>query len=439
MKSKKWLKVLLVLIWSLSLSALAFHVEASEGRSLGRDIDLFEESLQRAPGQSAAQENNTHGNLASVLKQLAESPIGQVFTSILTSQFSNWGIDPNVVSSINIVEAWKNFLAPKREVVVAVIDTGIDPNHPFLADNLHVTNGKLSATKNFGKDFSKGRANENTPIDTHGHGTHVAGIIKSVFPQVRILTLKYYNPTASGQDNLNSTIAALRFAVEQNVDIINYSGGGPEPSDEELAILKEAERKGILVIAAAGNEQNNIDDRSKAYYPASYNLSNIISVAAHDQNLRKLASSNFGAQSVHISAPGHRVRSSLPQERAGYLTGTSQATAFVSGVAALLMAQFPSLNAAQIKSVITQSARPEGTLQGLVQTGGRLDAANAQSFALKLSPSTEESTPTPTPARDLANRNPNSQGQIIYLRSQKSEATEKSFEDKVREYLQTAH
>ena len=78
------------------------------------------------------------------------------------------------------------------------------------------------------------------------HGAHVTGIIRSVFENVKILPLKYYNPQASGQDNLDSTIKALKFAVDAGVDIINYSGGGPEPATEELKVLKKAERKNTI-------------------------------------------------------------------------------------------------------------------------------------------------------------------------------------------------
>merc|ERR1711916_263879 len=99
----------------------------------------------------------------------------------------------------------------KDEVVVAVIDTGIDPTHPFLKDNLYTLSGKAS-TNNYGVDFSKGKKDAKQPIDTHGHGTHVSGIIKSVYPDVKILSLKYYNKLASGKENLDSTIQALRYA-----------------------------------------------------------------------------------------------------------------------------------------------------------------------------------------------------------------------------------
>jgi subtilisin family serine protease len=338
--------------------------------------------------------------------------------SILESQFASWGVEPtNRKSSINILPAWKMF-AKKKEIIVAVIDTGIDPTHPFLKNNLYVPTGKASS-QNYGIDFSKSRKSRLQPIDNHGHGTHVSGIIKSVHPGVKILSLKYYNPKASGQDNLNSTIAALRYAVEQNVDIINYSGGGPEPALEELKILKEAERKGILIVAAAGNEESNIDVKSNAYYPASYGLNNIITVTAHDRNLQMLSSSNWGKTSVDISAPGYRIRSALPNNRAGYLTGTSQATAFVSGSAALLMSQYPGLRTEEIKEILKQSAKKEITLLSKCSSGGRLDAGKAQIFAAKYLKAKKTRSLANKNQRDVAThkRKGKKQGQIFYRRA----------------------
>jgi len=332
--------------------------------------------------------------------------------SILKSRYVSWGVQPeNQSSSINIVDAWKKFEG-KKEIVVAVIDTGIDPTHPFLKDNLYTKNGSASAT-NYGIDFSKSTKNKLQPIDTHGHGTHVSGIIKSVFPKVRILPLKYYDKTASGKDNLDSTIAALRYAVDSGVDIINYSGGGPEPDYAELEILKKAEAKGILVVAAAGNEESNIDQEKNAYFPASYKLSNIITVTAYNQSLQILSSSNYGKNSVDVAAPGYRIKSSLNFGKAGFLTGTSQATAFVSGVAALLKAQFPEITAAQMKKVIIESAKKEFSFTNKCKSEGRVDSAKAQEVAAKLlNHGNDTKVAKNEKKRDLANSK--STGKIIY-------------------------
>ena len=349
-----------------------------------------------------SQSANIQGNLPRVQSQRVEEK-SYFDPHDLTSSYVSWGVNPENPASINLLEAWKKF-KKKKEIVVAVVDTGIDPAHPFLEKNIFVETGKVDES-NFGVDFSKDKKQKGAPTDQHGHGTHVSGIIKSIFPDVKILALKYYNPNASGLDNLNSTVEALKYAVDNNVDVINYSGGGPEAAVEELRVLKEAERKGILVVAAAGNEESNIDDKKKAYFPASYGLKNIITVTAHDEDLKILSSSNYGRASVDIFAPGYRIKSSLQNGRAGYLTGTSQATAFVTGVAALIKSQYPNLSTEKIKEIIKASAKKEVTMEGKCATGGRLDEASALTLAAQLD--------SDVPGRQLA-QTKKEEGKIIY-------------------------
>ncbi len=352
---------------------------------------------------SSFAQSNIQGNLPRVQTQRSEEK-SYFDPKDLTSNYVSWGINPENPASINLLEAWKKF-KKKKEIIVAVVDTGIDPVHPFLEKNIFVEQGRVDEN-NFGVDFSKDKKGKGAPLDQHGHGTHVSGIIKSIYPDVKILALKYYNPTASGIDNLNSTVEALRYAVDNNVDVINYSGGGPEAAVEELRILKEAERKGILVVAAAGNEESNIDDKKKAYFPASYGLKNIITVTAHDEDLKILSSSNYGRASVDIFAPGYRIKSSLQNGRAGYLTGTSQATAFVTGVAALIKSQYPNLATEKIKEIIKASAKKESSMEGKCATGGRLDAASALTLAAQFAGESD------LPNRQLATKK--EEGKIIY-------------------------
>ncbi len=308
---------------------------------------------------------------------------------LIFSEYGSWAITEEYqVSSIRLREAWEKLGSNtektiRKSVLVAVIDTGIDYNHSFIKNNIEIPRG-LASSGNYGMDFSKGTKDKNKPEDMHGHGTHIAGVIKSVIPDVKILPLKYYNPTASDSDNLKSTVLAIEFAIEQNVDIINYSSGGPGASLEELRALKKAEEKGILIVAAAGNRSSNIDDIKNAYYPASYGLSNIITVINHDSDGRLGPSSNFGKTKADISAPGTRIRSTLPGGRAGYLTGTSQATAFVTGVAALLKSQYSTLDYKQLKKLIIDSARSSGELKEKCVAGGMLDASRAVDEAQRL-------------------------------------------------------
>jgi subtilisin family serine protease len=316
---------------------------------------------------------------------------------LLISRFASWGIDPDKhLASINLKDSWSRF-KKNKEIIVAVVDTGIQGDHAFLQKNIYVPGKKASSTQ-FGVDFS-GEKVTFAPTDAHGHGTHVAGIVKSIFPDVKILALKYYNPKASGQANLDATIKALQYAVDHNVDVINYSGGGPEASVEELLVLKKAVKKGILVIAAAVNERSNIDEKRNAYYPASYGLSNIITVGAHDDELNIISSSNYGKNTVDIAAPGHRIRSAIPGNGAGYMTGTSQATAFVTGVAALIKSKYPKMKFDQIKNIILSSSLKVKNFEGKILGSGKLDAGRA----IELADSANQKLGS-IPARAVANR-----------------------------------
>ncbi|MBP9675052.1 MAG: S8 family serine peptidase [Bacteriovoracaceae bacterium] len=339
-------------------------------------------------------------NSSQALRTLASS--AKAFS--VEHSFSSWGIKNTPENgSINVVPAWKNF-EKKKEVIVAVVDTGIDPEHTFIKDNLYFPQGSVNA-KQFGFDFSSTQAST-TPLDDHGHGTNVAGIIKSIFPEVRMIPLKYFSPKSSPESVFSAALAALEKAVDLGVDVINYSGGGPGMSLAELKILKKAQDKGIIIVAAAGNEHSDIDDSSKAYFPASYHLPNIITVGAYDSSMAKLYASNWGKKTVDIMAPGKNIlsaftslgmnpnRNLLAERNVAYvknnldgktssqmMSGTSQATAFVTGVVALLKAQHPHLGYQQIREIILESAKKENTFSDLCISGGRLDAGKAMELA----------------------------------------------------------
>lgn len=293
-------------------------------------------------------------------------------------QFKNWGLYNTLADShIHVQDAWK-LSQGSRDVVVAVIDTGIDANHPDLARNLW-RDPKNQTT--YGWDFTTNSAN---PRDDHGHGTHVSGIIgavtnpltgvSGVAQKVSIMAVKYYSESAPGSLNLINTIKALNYAIDHNARIINYSGGGPEFSESEYLAMKRAEAKGILVVCAAGNERQDTDKRENFYYPAAYGLSNIISVAATDIRNKLISSSNWGKNKVDVAAPGENIYSTLPGGRHGTMTGTSQATAFVTGMAALLLAKNPSMTPSDLKAAIKGSVDKLPALTTKVASGGRVNA-----------------------------------------------------------------
>ncbi|MEO0336416.1 MAG: S8 family peptidase, partial [Pseudomonadota bacterium] len=289
-----------------------------------------------------------------------------------------------------------------KDIVVAVIDTGADM-HTDLTGNLWRNSGETGkdirgndkATNGIDDDQNgyiddvhgfNFVGNNHDLSDNHGHGTHIAGIIgaeggngvgiSGVAPKVSLMILKYYDPKAPGINNLMNTVKAIDYAVRNGAHIINYSGGGLEPSPQEKAAIARAEKRGILVVAAAGNEQSDSDVHG--YYPADYDLKNIISVTAINKSRRVLDSSNWGLNSVDLAAPGHNIYSLLPGNQYGFMTGTSQATAFVSGVAALVMAQDPELRSAEkIHKYLTQTGDIDMNLLGKTRYTKRLNSYKA--------------------------------------------------------------
>lgn len=292
-------------------------------------------------------------------------------------------------------KAWE-ITRGSKDIIVAVIDTGVDIRHQDLSANLWVNKGETGIDPKTGKDRATNGIDDDDNgciddvhgcnfisktgdlTDNHGHGTHISGIIGAqggngfgmvgVSPKVTLMTLKYYDPKVPGANNLRNTIQAIKYAVKMGANIINYSGGGTEYSAEEFGAIKEAEKKGILFIAAAGNEKSNTDETGKHYYPADYDLSNIISVTAvNEKDTKVLPSSNYGINTVDLAAPGDQIRSTLPGNTVGKMTGTSQATAFVTGVAVLVMAHRPEFAAADVKKYLLRTGDEYPTL--LSKTG----------------------------------------------------------------------
>lgn len=289
-----------------------------------------------------------------------------------------------------------------RDIVVAVIDTGTDINHEDLKANYwknpgetgldargrdKATNGIDDDGNGFVDDVYGWNfvGNNNNLTDNHGHGTHIAGIIgaeagngkgiSGISPQVSLMILKYYDPKVPTADNLKNTVQAIRYAVKMGANIINYSGGGTEYSQEEYDAVAAAERKDILFVAAAGNERSNSDKHH--YYPADYKLKNIISVTAIDPSTEVLSSSNYGTETVHIAAPGQNILSTLPNNSYGFMTGTSQATAFVTGAAALTMAHKLTFKAEDVKKHILSTGDAVSSLASKTRTSRQLNLYKA--------------------------------------------------------------
>jgi subtilisin family serine protease len=241
-------------------------------------------------------------------------------------------------------------------VIVAIIDTGMDLNHPALRDHLWTNPGETGVDRwghrketNGIDDDDNGFVDDlhgwnfishnNDVSDHHGHGTHIAGIISRLAPQAKLMILKYYDASAPAEVSVQATPPAIRYARRMQAQIVNYSGGGPGQSRIEFQAISQLEAQGVLFVAAAGNEAQNSDQAP--FYPADYGLKNILSVTAMGANLHLLPSSNYGLHSVQIAAPGEHIRSTVPGGGFGEMSGTSQATAYVTGVAALKLSTLP--------------------------------------------------------------------------------------------------
>lgn len=339
-----------------------------------------------------------------------------------------WGIQNSDAS-----RAW-SVSKGSRKVVVAVIDTGSDLEHEDLKGNYWVNSGETGldaqgrnkATNGIDDDGNGfvddvngwNFVSNNTDLrDNHGHGTHIAGIIGAqagnkkgiagISPEVSLMVLKYYDPKVPNTDNLKNTVSAIRYAVKMKANVINYSGGGLEYSQEERDAIEEARKEGILFVAAAGNEKSNSDQHK--YYPADYGLSNIISVTAIDPSTQVLPSSNYGTQTVDIAAPGQNILSTLPGSSYGFLTGTSQATAFVTGAAVLVMAHRPTFSVDDVKKYILATGDSKTSLLAKTRTSRQLNLFKALtildqnvSFSGVVAANTGEMKVTATPSAQAA-------------------------------------
>ena len=283
---------------------------------------------------------------------------------------------------INAQEAW-DITTGSKNIVVAVIDTGVNYNDADLKNNMWVNQAEASGQPGvdddgngfiddiYGYDF----ANEDgDPMDDNNHGTHVSGTIGAegnnglgvvgVNWNVSIMALKFL--TGSGSGTLESALKAIDYATAQGVDIMSNSWGGGGESQFLKEAIQRAEQAGILFVAAAGNNRSNNDVQPS--YPANYDIANVISVAAVDSRGNLASFSNYGKTTVHVAAPGVDI---LSTGKSGLLTlsGTSMATPHVSGVAALVLANEPNLSLPELKTRLLNTSQPTSKLRKKVLYG----------------------------------------------------------------------
>ena len=319
-------------------------------------------------------------------------------------------------NDIGAAQAWA-FTTGSRSVVVAVIDSGIDLTHPDLAANLWVNPGEIAGdgidndSNGFvddihGWDFVD---NDAVPQDGFGHGTHVAGIIGAVGNngvgvsgvnwQVSIMALRIQDDRGAG--TTSAVLAALRYATMMRRDhgiMIVASNNSWEAPAGYSGVVEQAIREhgaaGITFVAAAGNNATNTDLTPR--YPGGYDLPNVITVASLTPQGTLAASSNYGAASVDVAAPGTVIQSTSKNGTYAMLSGTSMAAPQVTGVVALLAAAKPGITVAEIRTAILGTATPLVSLVGKVATG-RLNAFAALG-SLGVAPQTPPAPVAPPPA-----------------------------------------
>lgn len=271
--------------------------------------------------------------------------------------------------------------------IIAVIDSGIDTGHldirPNLWRNPHEIPNGIDDDRNgviddlHGADPKKDNGNL---VDHLGHGTHVAGIIGAagnndrgvtgVMWQSRLMGLKVAD--GLGRVSMSAAIFSMLYAAEMGATIANNSWGGPIDNP----ILKEIMAASpMLHVCAAGNGQSDNDERP--FYPASYDLDNVISVGASTKRDVPLYFSNWGKNSVDVHAPGALVYSTLPTNNYDHESGTSMAAPHVAGAAGLVATAYPEATPLEIKNRLIYSSEPLEDLHGKTVSGGRLNAFQA--------------------------------------------------------------
>ena len=304
---------------------------------------------------------------------------------------------------VNVVPAWEKYDARegKRQVVVALIDTGVDYGHPDLVNSVWVNADEIpgDGIDNDGNGYVDDVYGWNFYSDNNqvfvgtedNHGTHSAGTIAAAHDgvgtvgicdpaYVKIMIIKTLG-TASGVGTADNVARAIRYAEANGAVICNLSFGTSKYSEELYRTMKNS---GMLFVVAAGNGDMagrgyNIDDQP--VYPASFGLDNIISVANLQFDGQLDPSSNYGAKNVDLAAPGSYILSTVSGGRYSYMSGTSMAAPMVTGAAAMLYSYDPAIAVTEIKGRLLNSARRLTRLDGKVASGGMLDVAAALRFS----------------------------------------------------------
>ncbi|WP_338366968.1 S8 family serine peptidase [uncultured Pseudoalteromonas sp.] len=318
-------------------------------------------------------------------------------------------------ADIDAVEAW-DISTGSRDVVVGVIDTGIDYNHSDLASNMWVNSSEIpgDGIDNDGNGFVddvhgiNAITNSGDPMDDEGHGTHVSGTIGAsgnnatgvvgVNHEVSLVGCKFLD--AAGNGSTSDAIKCIDYMVGLknagvNLRVLNNSWGGGGYSQALADAIASSEAADLLFVAAAGND--TIDNDVNPHYPSNYENASVLSVASTDQTDNISWFSHYGLTSVDMGAPGSAILSTTPGESYASYSGTSMATPHVAGAAALVLSINPELNTQELKELLMSSGDANAALQGVTVAGTRLnvnqaliDADPTPGFKISANPLTQQ-------------------------------------------------
>jgi subtilisin family serine protease len=290
---------------------------------------------------------------------------------------------------IQVTDSYGQVVSQGHVPVVAVIDTGLDTTHSIITGTNalwvnpgEIANNGIDDDGNGYTDDVNGWnfvANSKNMFDDDGHGTHVAGIVLGVGTNIyasplqpsliKIMPLKFLD--GSGVGKTSDAIKAIYYAVNQGAQVLNNSWGGPSYSAALHEAISYSYSQGVVFVAAAGNNGSNNDNVSM--YPASYDVPNVISVAATHDSDAMASFSNFGKTTVHLASPGVYIYSTYPGNQFGVSSGTSMAAPFVAGLAGLMVVEKPSMLGYQVKQLILGNTEVKSGLATKVVTQGRMN------------------------------------------------------------------
>jgi subtilisin family serine protease len=325
-----------------------------------------------------------------------EVEVGKTMTKSEAAQSGDIQSQANTMSqtgaSIHAEDAWAIGVGTATPIV-AIIDTGVDLDHEALVDAMWVNPGEVAGNgvdddhngyidDINGWDFSQ---NDNNPNDGDGHGTHVAGIVRGTSedlfnpgtPKLRIMAVRFLDDNGSG--TTADAIKAIYYAVNNGATVLNNSWGGASYSHALLEAIAYSYQQHTIFVAASGNSSQNADNNPM--YPAAYDVPNILSVAATTDADNLAWFSNYGDSKVQVASPGQSILSSYPNDFYVSMSGTSMATPFVSGIAALMSREKPTMWGYQLKTLIMSTGDYKANLAHKVSTARRVNVLNAVSGA----------------------------------------------------------